>query len=176
MTATTATWCPVAAGRSGSSRAVRAPDHPGPCSAPGPDAGRHRPSKRTQNRALNRALNRVLNTQNWPLDLPQKWTIHLGRSAPSVVLMTATRNTRVKIASLAPDFYKALIALDDESATGLDERLADLVRIRASQLNGCAYCLDMHTLDARHAGDSEQRLYLVGAWREARKFYSPQEQ
>jgi AhpD family alkylhydroperoxidase len=90
--------------------------------------------------------------------------------------MTATRNTRVNIASLAPDFYEALIALDAESATGLDERLAGLVRIRASQLNGCAYCLDMHTLDARHAGDSEQRLYLVGAWREARKFYSPQEQ
>ena len=53
---------------------------------------------------------------------------------------------------------------------------ADLVRIRASQLNGCAYCLDMHTLDAKHAGDSEQRLHLVGAWREARKFYSEQEQ
>jgi AhpD family alkylhydroperoxidase len=90
--------------------------------------------------------------------------------------MTATRNTRVKLASLAPDFYKALIALDAESATGLDGQLAYLVRIRASQLNGCSYCLDMHTLDARHAGDSEQRLYLVGSWREARKFYSPQEQ
>jgi AhpD family alkylhydroperoxidase len=90
--------------------------------------------------------------------------------------MSTTTHRRVKIASLAPDFYQALIDLDAQSATGLDPRLADLVRIRASQLNGCAYCLDMHTLDARHAGDSEQRLYLVAAWREARKFYSPQEQ
>jgi AhpD family alkylhydroperoxidase len=90
--------------------------------------------------------------------------------------MTFTENRRVKLTTHAPAFYKALIALDAESATGLDERLAELVRIRASQLNGCAYCLDMHTLDARHAGDTEQRLYLVSAWREARKFYSGQEQ
>jgi hypothetical protein len=59
----------------------------------------------------------------WPSDLPQKWTIHLGRSAPSVVVITATRNTRVKVASLAPDFYKALIALDAESATELENPL-----------------------------------------------------
>ncbi|HEU4947866.1 MAG TPA: carboxymuconolactone decarboxylase family protein [Kribbella sp.] len=90
--------------------------------------------------------------------------------------MTTTTNRRVKLATHAPDFYKALIALDAESATGLDGRLADLVRIRASQLNGCAYCLDMHTLDARHAGDTEQRLYLTSTWREARSFYSEQEQ
>ncbi|HEY0470748.1 MAG TPA: carboxymuconolactone decarboxylase family protein, partial [Kribbella sp.] len=83
---------------------------------------------------------------------------------------------RVKIATLAPDFYQALIDLDAQSATGLDPRLADIVRIRASQLNGCAYCLDMHTLDARHGGDSEQRLNLIATWREARKFYSAQEQ
>ena len=76
---------------------------------------------------------------------------------------------------MAPDFYKALNDLDAQSATGLDPRLADLVRIRASQLNGCAYCLDMHTLDAQHAGESAQRLHLVAAWRGARKFFSEQE-
>jgi AhpD family alkylhydroperoxidase len=90
--------------------------------------------------------------------------------------MNTTTPRRVKIATLAPDFYQALIDLDAQSATGLDPRLADIVRIRASQLNGCAYCLDMHTLDARHGGDSQQRLNLIATWREARKFYSAQEQ
>ena len=90
-------------------------------------------------------------------------------------MSTPTTQRRVKIASLAPDFYKALIELDAVSATGLDPRLADLVRIRASQLNGCAYCLDMHTLDAKHGGEQDQRLHLVAAWREAPKFFSEQE-
>lgn len=90
--------------------------------------------------------------------------------------MSTKTARRVKIASLAPEFYQALIALDDVSALGLDPRLSHLVRIRASQLNGCAYCLDMHTLDARHEGDTEQRVNLVATWREARKFYSEQEQ
>lgn len=83
---------------------------------------------------------------------------------------------RVKIATHAPEFYEALCALDEVSALGLDTKLAHLVRIRASQLNGCAYCLDMHTLDARHEGDTEQRVNLVATWREARKFFTEQEQ
>ncbi|TCN38262.1 AhpD family alkylhydroperoxidase [Kribbella orskensis] len=90
--------------------------------------------------------------------------------------MSTATHRRVKIATHAPDFYQALIALDAQSTTGLDPLLVNLVRIRASQLNGCAYCLDMHTIDARHEGDSEQRLYLLSAWREARKFYSEKEQ
>jgi AhpD family alkylhydroperoxidase len=90
--------------------------------------------------------------------------------------MSFREKRRLKLPTHAPAFYKALIALDAESAIGLDERLAELVRIRASQLNGCAYCLDMHTLDARHGGETEQRLYLVSTWREARNFYSEQEQ
>ena len=90
--------------------------------------------------------------------------------------MSTTTVRRVKIATHAPEFYQALIALDEVSALGLDPKLAHLVRIRASQLNGCAYCLDMHTLDARHEGDTEQRVNLVATWREARKFYTEQEQ
>jgi AhpD family alkylhydroperoxidase len=89
--------------------------------------------------------------------------------------MSTTTPRRVKIASHAPEFYQALIALDEVSALGLDPKLAHLVRIRASQLNGCAYCLDMHTLDARHEGDTAQRINLVATWREARKFYTEQE-
>jgi AhpD family alkylhydroperoxidase len=90
--------------------------------------------------------------------------------------MSTTTLRRVKIATHAPEFYQALIALDEVSALGIDPKLAHLVRIRASQLNGCAYCLDMHTLDARHEGETEQRLNLVATWREARKFYTEQEQ
>src|SRR5438105_15433639 len=58
--------------------------------------------------------------------------------------------------------------------SGLERSLLDLVRLRASQINGCAYCLDMHTKDARAAGESEQRLYALPAWRDA-PFYSARE-
>ncbi|MEV6414739.1 carboxymuconolactone decarboxylase family protein [Kribbella sp. NPDC051718] len=89
--------------------------------------------------------------------------------------MSTNTRRRVKLASHAPEFYQALIALDEVSALGLDTKLAHLVRIRASQLNGCAYCLDMHTLDALHEGDTAQRVNVVATWREARKFYTEQE-
>ncbi|MGW1340009.1 carboxymuconolactone decarboxylase family protein [Kribbella sp. NPDC002412] len=88
----------------------------------------------------------------------------------------STTTRRVKLANLAPDFYQAMIALDAVSDTGLDPRLAHLVRIRASQLNGCAYCTDMHSLDLLHLGDDQQRITLLPVWRESRKFYSEQEQ
>lgn len=58
--------------------------------------------------------------------------------------------------------------------SGLEKPLLELVRLRASQINGCAYCIDMHTKDARAAGESEQRLYAVTAWRET-PFFSPRE-
>lgn len=59
--------------------------------------------------------------------------------------------------------------------SGLEQSLLDLVKLRASQINGCAYCIDMHTKDARAAGETEQRLYLLSAWREAPS-YSEREQ
>ena len=58
--------------------------------------------------------------------------------------------------------------------SGLEHSLLELVKTRASQINGCAFCIDMHTIDARAAGESEQRLYLLNAWREA-PFYSDRE-
>ena len=62
---------------------------------------------------------------------------------------------------------KALFALQKEvDASGLEKSLIDLVKIRASQINGCAFCIDMHTKDARAAGESEQRIYALDAWRE----------
>jgi AhpD family alkylhydroperoxidase len=58
--------------------------------------------------------------------------------------------------------------------TGLESSLLELVKMRASQINGCAYCLDMHSKDARAAGETEQRLYVLNAWREA-AFYTDRE-
>ena len=87
--------------------------------------------------------------------------------------MTTTRN---KLKKHSPDFYKAMLDLDSASATGLEPALVELVRIRASQLNGCVYCLDMHTKDARDGGETEQRIYLLTAWRESRGVYTDKEQ
>lgn len=68
----------------------------------------------------------------------------------------------------APDVYRAMAAFD--SSIELDSALRELVKIRASQLNGCAYCIALHTRDARKAGESEQRLYALAAWRESPLF------
>ncbi|MFC0625057.1 carboxymuconolactone decarboxylase family protein [Kribbella deserti] len=90
--------------------------------------------------------------------------------------MTTSSNRRVKTAKLTPEFYQAMIKLDAVSATGLDEGLAHLVRVRASQINGCSYCVDMHSLDAVHLNENPQRLYLLPVWREARNLFSEREQ
>jgi AhpD family alkylhydroperoxidase len=86
--------------------------------------------------------------------------------------MTTAQETRtaarVTLSEEVPDIYKAMLRLDSAVAeTPLERPLKELVRIRASQINGCAYCLDMHTLDARSIGESEQRIYALSAWREA---------
>jgi AhpD family alkylhydroperoxidase len=68
----------------------------------------------------------------------------------------------------APDTVKALMALEAQiQGSGLEQSLIELVKTRASQINGCAYCINMHTSDARKHGETEQRLYLLNAWREA---------
>jgi AhpD family alkylhydroperoxidase len=68
----------------------------------------------------------------------------------------------------ATDSYRALLRLERTvSESALDVRTRDLVKVRASMLNGCAFCIDMHTKDARAAGETEQRLYALGAWHEA---------
>ena len=68
----------------------------------------------------------------------------------------------------APDTIKALSTLEAQvQGSGLEQSLIELVKTRASQINGCAYCINMHTQDARKRGETEQRLYLLNAWREA---------
>jgi AhpD family alkylhydroperoxidase len=75
----------------------------------------------------------------------------------------------------SPKGYQALAALEHFVMTcGLERPLLELVKMRASQINGCAYCLDMHSKDARALGETEQRLYLLNAWREA-PFYTERE-
>ena len=69
---------------------------------------------------------------------------------------------------------RAMFTLSSEVASQLEPALFELVKIRASQLNGCAYCIDMHTKDARRAGETEQRIYALNAWRET-PFFSDRE-
>lgn len=82
---------------------------------------------------------------------------------------------RIDLAKVATGAYRAMVGLERYlHECGLETSLLDLVRMRASQINGCAFCLDMHSKDARAAGETEQRLYLLNAWREA-PFYSERE-
>src|SRR3982751_6747800 len=88
---------------------------------------------------------------------------------------TGSHPQRVDYARIAPDAYRAQRALESYICqSGLEESLMHLVKVRASYMNGCAYCIDMHTKDARLAGETEQRLYAVPLWRET-PFFTPRE-
>ncbi|PXY21383.1 carboxymuconolactone decarboxylase family protein [Prauserella muralis] len=87
--------------------------------------------------------------------------------------------TRIQLSSALPEARRAMVTLQSaiEKAAadaGLDQRLIELVKIRASQLNGCAFCLDQHSRDARNLGESQRRIVLLGAWRET-DLYTEQE-
>src|SRR4051812_49937923 len=78
---------------------------------------------------------------------------------------------RLDISKVSPDAYRALNGLEQfVRQSGLEPSLIELVKLRASYMNGCAYCVDMHTKDARVAGETEQRLYAVAVWRGAALF------
>src|SRR6187431_1349372 len=82
---------------------------------------------------------------------------------------------RIDLMHVNPGVVQAMLGLERQiRQAGLDHGLLDLVRMRASQVNGCAYCLDMHSKDARANGESEQRLYGLSAWRET-PYYSARE-
>jgi AhpD family alkylhydroperoxidase len=82
---------------------------------------------------------------------------------------------RIKINSLAPDGYKVMLAFEKYlNGTSLSEVHKNLIRIRASQVNGCSYCVDMHTQEARDGGESERRIYALTSWRET-PFFSDDE-
>src|SRR6186713_2527111 len=84
-------------------------------------------------------------------------------------------NARINLMHVNPGIIQAMFGLERQvRKAGFDSTLLDLVRMRASQVNGCAYCLDMHSKDARAAGETEQRLYGLDAWRET-PYYSARE-
>lgn len=82
---------------------------------------------------------------------------------------------RMQWAEHAPGVYKAMVKLDAAARQGIDPTLLELVKIRASQLNHCAFCLDMHTKDALAAGESVDRIIQLSAWEESRHFYTARE-
>ncbi len=80
-------------------------------------------------------------------------------------------NTRLNIATVQPEAYKAMYGLEKYLQTSkLSITEKDLIKIRASQINGCAFCINMHTKDARQHGETEQRIYLLNAWKETGLF------
>ncbi|MGH3779315.1 MAG: carboxymuconolactone decarboxylase family protein [Pseudonocardiaceae bacterium] len=82
---------------------------------------------------------------------------------------------RFSLTELNPDLYRRMAALNSSVHNcGLDHQLLELIKMRASQINGCAYCIDMHSKDARAMGETEQRLYALSAWRET-PFYTERE-
>ncbi len=91
-------------------------------------------------------------------------------------MQTKLDKPRLDIYKTAPGVYQAMAALEGHvrKSSGLEQSLLELLRLRASQINGCAFCIDMHTKDARAEGESEQRLYCLEVWREA-PFYTDRE-
>jgi len=82
---------------------------------------------------------------------------------------------RVDFYTASPDALKAMLALESAvSKLPLEKSLLELVKLRSSQINGCAFCIDMHTTDARKLGETERRLYCLSAWRET-SFFTPRE-
>jgi len=108
--------------------------------------------------------------------LAPQWILTAGRITAMFPAMTTTQEhheipVRLDFDAHAADFARAMAHLDHAATKQLDKvefdpPLRELVRIRASQINGCAYCIDMHTKDARAIGETEQRLYALSAWRE----------
>lgn len=101
----------------------------------------------------------------------------------SVDAMTETLNaptttahaTRIDIYGVAPELYAGMMAFSNAASKELDSTIGELIKIRASQINHCAFCLDMHIHDARRFGETEQRLALVAAWEEAGDLFTERE-
>ncbi|MFF7390295.1 carboxymuconolactone decarboxylase family protein [Streptomyces scabiei] len=102
---------------------------------------------------------------------------HVAAATDATVTdMTAGAAPRLDFAKSASNAFRALIGFDAAAREGVDPALVELIQIRASHLNHCAYCLHMHTNDARKAGESEDRLHMIPVWREARHFFTAREQ
>jgi AhpD family alkylhydroperoxidase len=84
--------------------------------------------------------------------------------------------TRIDLNKVSPELYEAMVVLSTAASKDIDPDLAELIKIRASQMNHCAFCLDMHTTDARKQGIAEQKLDVLAAWEEAGDLFTEQEQ
>lgn len=87
----------------------------------------------------------------------------------------AEHSPRLDMATLAPEVYRAMARLDAAARRGVEPTLLELIKIRASQINHCAFCIDMHTKDALAAGESVERIVQLSAWEESRHFYTAKE-
>ncbi|MDQ0774999.1 AhpD family alkylhydroperoxidase [Streptomyces aurantiacus] len=96
-------------------------------------------------------------------------------TTPATTPYAAEEAPRLQWTKFAPEVYKAMVRLDAAARDGVDPVLLELVKIRASQLNHCAFCLDMHTKDALAAGESVERIVQLSAWEESRHFYTEKE-
>ncbi|MCT9144219.1 carboxymuconolactone decarboxylase family protein [Streptomyces violarus] len=106
---------------------------------------------------------------------PDDTTTTTSTAATAATEYAAERPARLEWAKHAPEVYKAMIRLDTAARQGLDHKLYELVKIRASQINHCAFCIDMHTKDALATGESVERIVQLGAWEESRHFYTEKE-
>jgi AhpD family alkylhydroperoxidase len=87
-----------------------------------------------------------------------------------------TTISRLDAKAAVPELYKAMIGLDDAvSRSGLDAGLQELFKLRVAQMNGCAYCMDMHSRDALAAGERNERLHVLAGWREAPSWFDDRE-
>jgi AhpD family alkylhydroperoxidase len=101
--------------------------------------------------------------------------IHTAWVGQEAKMTDKSTQPRLDATKVSPDLYKAMLGLEKHvEASGLEQKLLDLVKIRASQINGCAYCIVMHTNDARKHGESDEWMHLLNAWREA-PIYSARE-
>src|SRR5690348_9488401 len=103
---------------------------------------------------------------------------HVGgffRSSVGGMTTTLESAERIKIYKTSPELYDAMMALSTAAAKDVEPELGELIKIRASQINHCAFCLDMHTRDARKHGVSDQKLDVLAAWQEAGDLYTERE-
>ncbi|MFE1292052.1 carboxymuconolactone decarboxylase family protein [Streptomyces sp. NPDC058751] len=110
-----------------------------------------------------------------PAPAPASDTPSPASATPAASPYAPEHTPRLPWAELAPDVYKAMVRLDAAARHGVDPVLLELVKIRASQINHCAFCLDMHTKDALAAGESVERIIQLSAWEESRHFYTERE-
>lgn len=108
----------------------------------------------------------------------EKLTVHMSHpheNEQPIGASTPPQQARLDYARIAPEAVRAQRGLEAYvRGSGLESSLVELVKLRASMINGCAYCVDMHTKDARFAGETEQRLYAVSVWAET-PFFTPRE-